>query len=151
MPDVVIVDTSVLLNVLNVPGYNDHHAEVLRRFEQFLTDGATLMLPLAVVFETGNHIADVPDGRNRRKFSELFREEVRKALRDESPWRLVPLPDTEQVADWLESFPDCAMQGISLSDHSMIQLWEFLCDKLFQTRVLIWSMDYKLRACDRKP
>ena len=151
MSDVVIVDTSVLLNVLNVPGCNDHHAEVHRQFERFLTDGATLMLPLAVVFETGNHIADVPSGGDRRRFALLFRDEVRKALREEAPWHLVPLPDASHLTAWLESFPDQAVQRISLSDHSMIQLWKSLCKKLFDTRVLIWSMDDKLRACDRKP
>ena len=57
MSDVVIVDTSVLLNLLNVPQHNDHRDLEVQQFKQFVQTGASLLLPIAVVFEAGNHIA----------------------------------------------------------------------------------------------
>lgn len=151
MADVVIVDTTVFLNLLNVPEWNDDREDVYRKFRQFFDAGATLFLPLATVFETGGHIADAKDGGNRRRFAQLFCEEVDKALRRESPWVLVPPPDVVLLAKWLHLFPDYAMQRISLSDLSQIELWQSLCKKLFGTRVLIWSLDEDLLGYDRKP
>ena len=151
MGDVVIVDTSVLLNLLNVPEFNDDREDIYRQFQHFLKAGATLLLPLATVFETGDHIADVKDGGNRRRFAEAFCEEATKALEGKAPWVLVSPPDNSQLAAWLDRFPDCSMRKISLSDLSLMELWESQCKKLFGTRVLIWSLDKHLVACDRKP
>ena len=151
MSDVVIVDTSVLLNLLNVPEYNDDREAVFEQFEELVKTGATFFLPLATVLETGGHIADVRDGRRRRRSAEVFRERVTEAINGKAPWRLVPLPDANELAEWLESFPERAMQGISLSDLSQMKLWESLCRKLFGIRVRIWSLDEHLRGYDRKP
>ena len=66
MPPIIIVDTSVLLNVLDVPGFNQDRNAVLDEFGELVDAGASLLLPMGAVFETGNHIADVRDGRQRR-------------------------------------------------------------------------------------
>ena len=66
MSDIVIVDTSVLLNVLDVPAFNQHRREVFAQFNELLDSGASFLLPMAAIFETGDHIADLPDGRRRR-------------------------------------------------------------------------------------
>ena len=63
MPPIVIVDTSVLLNVLDVPGFNRDRGTVLDRFEELVDDGANLLLPMGAVFETGNHVAHLPGGQ----------------------------------------------------------------------------------------
>ena len=151
MSDVIIVDTTVLLNILNVPEHNDHRDSVYQDFERFVQAGATLMLPLGTVFETAGHIVNVKTGGNRRRYAEEFCKTVTEALNERAPWRLVSPPDTNQVAKWLESFPDCAMGEISLSDVSQIQLWKTQCKKLFGIRVRIWSLDQHLRGYDRKP
>ena len=36
---------------------------------------------MAVIYETGNHIAQLSDGRNRRRFAEVFIKEVTKAIK----------------------------------------------------------------------
>ena len=148
--DVVIVDTSVLLNLLDVPQHNGQRDLVVQQFKQFVQGGASLLLPIAVVFETGNHIADLADGGNRRRYATVLCEEVDKALRNKAPWVLVPPPDDSQLAKWLDRFPDCAMREINLKHLSLMELWESQCKKLFGTRVLIWSRDNKLKACDRQ-
>ena len=57
MSDIVIVDTSVLLNVLDVPAFNQDRAEVFERFGELLDADANFLLPMAAIFETGDHIA----------------------------------------------------------------------------------------------
>ena len=105
MSDIVIVDTSVLLNVLDVPAFNQHRVEVFARFEELLDADASFLLPMATIFETGDHIADLTDGRQRRRFAEIFRHRIRQALEGEAPWVPIRFPDSRQLSEWLESFP----------------------------------------------
>ena len=151
MPPVIIVDTSVLLNVLNVPGFNQDRHAVLDEFGELVDAGANLLLPMGAVFETGNHIADVPDGRQRRSRAELLRDRVREALAGRAPWALLPLPDTEQLMEWLNSFPDSAMRREGMVDLSIIKAWERTCALHPGRRVRVWALDQHLAAYDRMP
>ena len=150
MGDLVIVDTTVFLNLLNVPEFNDDRDCVFRQFKQFVKANATLILPLATILETAGHITQVKTGGNRRRYAELFCEEVRKAARREAPWVLVSTHDSTKLEAWLNAFPDCAMREISLCDVSLIELWKSTCQKRLATRVLIWSLDDHLKGYDRK-
>lgn len=92
MSDIVIVDSSVLLNVLDIPGFNQHRDDVLERFGQLVDAEDHLLLPLAAVIETGDHVADLRDGRERRRYAERFRDCIHEALRDEAPWTPIEFP-----------------------------------------------------------
>lgn len=151
MPEVIVVDTTVLLNVLDVPGRNQHRDDVLERFGEVTEGGASLLLPMAAVYEAGNHIAKLADGHQRRRFAGIFCDQVRGALNGEAPWVLVPLPNSDQLAKWLEDFPDCAMREVGMSDLSMIKAWEEACSRNPSRRVRIWSLDAGLQGYDRRP
>lgn len=151
MPSIVIVDTSVLLNVLDVPGFNQRRATVLDRFEELVNAAANLLLPMGAVFETGNHVAQLADGRKRRRYAEVYRDRVREALAGRAPWTLVPGPDTDQLADLLGSFPESAMQGVGMVDLSIVKVWERACARHPRRRVSIWSLDHHLAGYDRHP
>lgn len=60
-----LVDTSILLNILNVPDKNEHREEVFAAFQEKIKAGETFFLSLATVIETGNHIGHLPDGNSR--------------------------------------------------------------------------------------
>ena len=80
MPQVVISDTTVLMNVLDIPTFNQNREATLDRFQELIDAGADLLLRLGTVFEAGNHIAQLSDGRRRRRYAELLRDQVREAL-----------------------------------------------------------------------
>lgn len=101
MSAIVILDTSVFLNVLDVPGRNQDRAGVIRRLRAFHGARAQLLLPLAAVIETGNHIARLPDGRQRRRYAASFAAEVRKAVDGEAPWRATVPPEEDEILRWL--------------------------------------------------
>ena len=70
MSDIVLLDTSVYLNVLDVPGFNQDRDEILDEFAVRVESGDYFLLPMATIWETGDHIADLTDGRLRRQFAQ---------------------------------------------------------------------------------
>lgn len=121
---ICIVDTSAFCNILDVPGRNQARDRALTELEAFLEEDHTLLLPLAVVYETGNHIAHVGDGGRRRQAALRFVEEVRKAIDGNSPWTPTPIPDQQETLGWLDEFPNNAMREIGLADLSIIKEFE---------------------------
>ena len=154
-PHVVIVDTSVLLNLLDVPGRNQDRDAVLGQFGELSDAEVNLLLPIAAIFEAGNHIAQLSDGRQRRDHAQRFSARVREALNGQAPWTVTPLPSTTQeLADWLNwlnDFPEFAMREVGMGDLSIVKAWESACAKHPQHRVSIWSLDQDLACYDRAP
>lgn len=151
MPQVVIVDSSVFLNILNVPGFNQNYQPIIDRFGILLQENASFLLPIATVFQTGDHIADLADGGQRRRCALVFREQVRKALTRQAPWRTIPFPDGRQLNEWIGDFPNSAMRGPSFSNLSIIKSWEDTCALNPNLRVRIWSLNRHLEGYDRIP
>jgi hypothetical protein len=151
MSAVAIVDTWILTNVLDIPQRNQDREAVLARFEREIQAKTNLLLPMAAIVETGNHIAHIPDGRVRRQRAELFVAQVRQALEGTAPWTPLPFPDKATVLSWLDGFPDMAMCEIGIADHSMIELWKQQCARFPERRVFIWSVDGHLSGHDRAP
>jgi hypothetical protein len=149
MSAIVLVDTSVLLNVLDVPGMNADRAKVLADFERLVDEGHHLFMSMAAVFEAGNHIAQLADGRQRRRLAQRFVTAVQAALNDQAPWKPMRFPDPDRVASWLDEFPDAAMRGLGMGDLSMVEEWRALCGQFPLSRVRIWSLDGDLAAHDR--
>ena len=148
---VVIVDTGIFLNLLNVPAYNQHSNAVRECFGEFAKKRADFELPIATVIESGNHIAQLSNGGDRRRFAETFSRQVRRALEAESPWTLTPLPNETQLHEWLAGFPDAAMRELSLGDLSIVEAWKAACQRRPFRRVRIWSLDEGLQGHDRIP
>jgi predicted nucleic acid-binding protein len=151
MSAIVIVDTSVLLNILNVPGRNERRVEVLAELGGLIETGDHLFIPMAAIVEVGNHIAQLGNGAQRRAAAERFVAEVRKALADEAPWKPINFPSNQEVLVWVDAFPDAAMQGLGMGDLSIKKEWEDLCAKYRMSRVRVWTLDDDLAGLDRLP
>lgn len=151
MSSVVILDTSVFCDIVEVPGRSQRKETTLRRLATLIEKGSTLLLPLAAVYETGNHIAQVKDGGSRRRAAERFVTQVRGALAGDAPWTPTPFPDTDTMHQWLDEFPDRAMEGVGIADLSMIRVFETQCHLNRTRRVWIWSHDSHLSSYDRRP
>lgn len=160
MSAIVLLDTSVYLNILDVPNNNQDRETVFSFFEKMVNDDALFLLPMATIWETGNHIADLPDGGRRRRFAQVLVEDVTKAMEGRLPYQSTYFPDREEFLKWLSDFPSYAgrnksvkktREGVSLADMSMIKEWERTCAKNPMRRVLIWSLDSDLMGYDRNP
>ena len=152
MSMIVLLDTTIYLNVLNVPGRNQNRADVFREFEQKIKNCDTFLLPFPVILEAGNHIARIADGQGRRAYASKMVADVKEALDGKTPYRPSSFPERAQFVTWLDDFPDWAMSnGSSLTDLSIRNEWKNTCDKHPFSRVQIWSLDAHLSSYDRPP
>lgn len=145
-----IVDTSIFCEILRVPNKSQQPDVVMGQLLDHINAGVTLLLPIATILETGNHIAQNGDGNLRRTTAIRFVQEVRKAISDDAPWTISrPLFDRENLSRYLDQFPDCAMRGTGLGDLSIIEEFEYQCRLHPHGHVFIWSLDEHLRGYDR--
>jgi predicted nucleic acid-binding protein len=149
MSAIVIVDTTVLLNIMDVTDRNQHRAAVLNKLGTLIEAGDHLFIPMAAIVEVGNHIAHVKNGAFRRAAAERFVKEVRSALLNEAPWKPINFPSNQEVLSWLEAFPDSATRGIGMGDLSIKKEWEELCSRHRMSRVWVWTLDSDLAGLDR--
>jgi hypothetical protein len=148
------------LNVLDVPAFNQDRKTILYDFKKYINGRCSFILPMATIWETGNHIADLAAGGNRFKYSQKFVQDVTNALSGNTPYTATHFPDREEFLNWLSDYPEYAKtnkssthrrEGTSLSDLSIIKEWENMKKKTAQRRVLIWSLDTDLQAYDYTP
>lgn len=97
MAEVVFVDTSVLLNLLAVPGKNSDRDALTAEFKAAASAGVLLIIPIAAVVEVGNHIAQLADGTVRRDRATSFTDFLRKSIDGAAPWVV-------SGASWNETF-----------------------------------------------
>jgi len=148
---ICIVDTSVFCNILEVPNLCQEREQVLQRLEELIDEGATLLLPLATIYETGNHIAQNGDGRQRRSAAERFGEQVDLALQGENPFTPTDINEEDELRQWLAQFPDYAQQEVGFDDMSIVEAFHDECERHPSRRVFIWALDDDLSSYDREP
>ncbi|WP_392476953.1 hypothetical protein [Nostoc sp. C110] len=154
MSSICLIDTSVFLNLLNVPNCNQERELVEQNFGEYVELDFTFLLPMATILETGNHIAQNGDGRMRRTTAIRFVEQVKAAFNGEAPWQPTAFPDTTEIMLWIDQFPDLAgknkapdkQEGTSFGDLSIIEEFNKLCKRFPMREVFIWSLDTDLQS-----
>lgn len=146
---ILLIDTSVFLNILNVPNRNQDYDRIMESFKNYVELNCDFVLPLATVIETGNHIAQNGDGEQRRRFAMKFCQQVEMALNGEAPYRISPFEKPQEMLLWLNEFPDLAgknkspdkKEGTSFGDLSIIKEFDKMCQRHSTQEVMIWSLD----------
>lgn len=156
MAEVVFVDTSVLLNLLDVPGKNSDHRQLAMEFKKLATDNVTFVIPIAAVIEVGNHIAQLSSGDLRLDRARRFAGYLRSSLAGEAPWVV-------SGASWNEDFlrrlvdghgTRPGLEGLCLTqvgsgDASILhELDRFRgrVDLPSQLPIRLWTLDAQLKA-----
>ena len=147
---VVIVDTSIFMNVLNVRGFNQHRNAVIVDFKQRIDRNESLILPLAAIIEAGNHIAQL-HGNWRRHFAQHFTRQVAMMIDGEAPWVAARSIEAADLRRWINEFADHAMRGLGIADVSIIDEYERQCALNPQRIVEIWALDQHLAGYRREP
>ncbi|GHJ35951.1 hypothetical protein [Streptomyces sp. TS71-3] len=113
---VEFVDTSILCNLLAVPGKCQDREKVIGelRSKREARD-CDLLLPVTAVIETGNHIAQLEDGHSRRTCAERFAAVLRTVVEGKAPWAL---NEVEWDAAHLSALIEGGNTGSSLVEHA---------------------------------
>lgn len=108
----------------------------------------TLILPLATIIETGNHIAHIGSGNVRREKANLLSEFLLKTANGEAPWEYygkeLSADDLIHIAN---NFPDMAMAQTGIGDLSIIRAFEKYKETVPAIgTIMIWSIDAHLKS-----
>jgi hypothetical protein len=148
---ICLIDTSILCELLQIPNRCESFEEVEAEMGRKIEAGHLLLLPMSAIIETGNHIGQNGDGRQRRKAATDFVALIEQAIRGKTPFTPTPFFESEDLLEWLGEFPDWAARGSGLADLTILKEFERQCALNRQRRVYIWSKDQHLFSCDRRP
>ncbi|AGF73566.1 hypothetical protein [Corynebacterium halotolerans] len=119
MRNVIFLDTSVVCNIIPVPGLDQNSEEIKLEMANQMKSGTDFILPITTVIETGNHIAQVPNGDLRRTTAERFRSTLQMVIEGKAPWILHDIPWDK---DFLMRFLAGAGTGSTYVEHATSQV-----------------------------
>lgn len=143
---VLILDTSVLCCWLEVPGKEEagpvgdrwDHARISALLEVEMAMHSTLVLPMATLIETGNHIAQAPSHRHNR--AQKLCACIRQAAEAESPWAAFtdqsPLWQPERLKELSKTWPPLANAGLTIGDTTIKDVAEHYAKGGYEVEIL---------------
>lgn len=147
---ICLIDTSIFCELLGVPNRCENLAEISAEMDAKNERRESFLLPVSTILETGNHIGQNGDGRQRREAALRFVRTVEQAVRGETPF--LPTRFFRQVLlNWIDDFPDWAGRGSGLGDLTILKEFEHQCERHRGRRVYIWSTDRHLSSYRREP
>lgn len=146
--NVRFIDTSVMMNLLEVPGRCADSQMIKDEFRQIIDNKEVLILPIATIIETGNHIAHISNGNSRRTIASKFGEFLRKTAEGEAQWKLYGIElDKEGLVYLADHIEENAMQQVGVGDMSIIHEYEqYKSNTPGIGRIMIWSTDRHLQG-----
>lgn len=147
MSRVSFIDTTVLCNLVPVPGRDQNADEVKRDMAERMRQQERFILPITSVIETGNFIGQVADGRLRRRTAEKLDQILRLICEGKAPW---VLHDVAWDRKFLGQMLDGADTSTSYIEHAVNQLGagdlciineRFQYQQRSQIRAAIWTFD----------
>lgn len=146
--NVRFIDTSIMLNLLEVPGSCSEKEKVKQEWAEVLKNKETLIMPIATIIETGNHIAHISNGNARHTVTEKFKEFLEKTAEEKAPWTLygngLDKEEIRYVADHLNEF---TKNCIGIGDMTIIYAFEkYRKEQPAIGTIMIWSTDSHLSA-----
>ena len=137
----ILIDTSVMLEILNVPDKSNVHDDVIAEFKKKADAGCSFFIPLATIVETGNHIAQNGDGNQRLECARNFVKLIEKSLDGYAPFKILRFFNQDELRGWLQEFPDSAMRGKSFGDFSIQKDLARLHELNPREDISIWALD----------
>jgi hypothetical protein len=146
MNKVLIIDTSILCVWLKIPKMETCGAapnqwdfvRVDQLIEEEKSRNTTLVLPLATILETGNHIAQA--GSRRYETAQALAKIMTEAADVKSPWAAFTdqsvLWEAEGLKKLASEWPDLATQKISIGDATIKTVAEYYHERGVEVDIL---------------
>ncbi|MCD8021777.1 MAG: hypothetical protein LUF30_01905, partial [Lachnospiraceae bacterium] len=145
--NVHFIDTSVFAVLLQIPGFNEERREELfKELKRITADREVLILPFATIIESGNHIAHIAEGHQRRETARRFVDCIEKTVDGEAPWTYYGEQMTpEELRIMCKDFVSYAQRKEGFGDLSIVRAYErYKEDTPAVSRIRIWSLDKHL-------
>lgn len=154
MKKVVIIDTSVLCCWIGVQRKETcgtdsdvwDKSRVDSELSKEIKEGATFVLPLASIIETGNHIAQAPE--QRYEHAQVLAELINQAADHSSPWAAFTDQSTlwneKGLKDLAKEWPKLADSKFSIGDATIKNVAEYYAQ--MGNNVEILTGDARLKA-----
>lgn len=159
MKKVLIFDTSLLCCYLSVPGKETcgtgneewNKEKVQKLIDDELGKNDVLVLPLASIIETGNHIAQAAN--DRYTIANALAELIKKTAQNETPWAAFTDQNTlwspESLKKLSEYWPNLASQKLSIGDATIKDVADYYSQMGF--KVIILTADRQLKSYEPLP
>lgn len=144
--NVLIMDTSFLCCLLQVPGKETcgkltdiwDNKRVNEYIDNKIDEGATLVLPLASIIETGNHIAQAP--ASIYDLAKRLSEIIKNAADEVSPWAAFTaqgqLWERDGLIKLANDWPTLATQRLTIGDASIKMVADYYSRIGFSVEIL---------------
>lgn len=117
-----------------------------------IASNSTLVLPLATLIETGNHIAKC--NGDRFEVAQRFCEVLRHSIDSKHPWAAFSeqseLWNSQMLAELADKWPEQAAGKVSLGDATIIEVANYYAKAFSNREVEIFTGDYGLKSYERK-
>jgi len=160
MRKIIVFDTSIYCVWLNIPGFgNCGHDDDLWDFQRIddkiseeIENDSTLVLPLATIIETGNHLSQC--NGDRYTLAQHFCELLRKSVDNENPWAAFSeqgdLWNDESLRALATNWPELAVQRISLGDATIKDVAEYYSKIGYEVEILTCDQGLKAYEPERE-
>lgn len=152
MGTISFIDTSILCNLVPVPGFDQQRKEVTDEMTRRLNDGEEFILPITSVIETGNHIAQLSSGSARRAAASKLDALLRFVCAGQTPWVLHDvawnrafLQKLLDGADTATSYIEHAQAGVGAGDLCILTERQAFSERS-RIPADIWTLDGGLSA-----
>lgn len=158
-----VVDTGYLLELYRVPDHSDEASslEIKRRLAAALETKSEFYVPVPVLFELGNHIANMKKsgGRARADLAARLRNDIVTSCESREPWVITAFGSENVAVDFSEALlayctgfaEEFAAASVGLTDVAVIREAEhlkrrFKSDGSRKYKIHIWTRDGKVKA-----
>ena len=155
---VELLDTSILLEILDVPQEADEHEEVLKELDGKAVRGVTLLVSITAVVEAGDHVGNIKDGAARRSCALRLSKLIAATLDPQRPWKFEPVSWDEPLLRALVEpiFPEVVPTLVESLSQKYLQMGDLLIVGEFErlrrnldpsvVDVDVWTKDANLRG-----
>lgn len=143
---VLIIDTNILCVYLKVPYMDDagptndkwNYERVSNKIIEEITNKTVLVLPMATLIETGNHIAQA--NGDVYSIAQDLANIIKKVANEEEPWAAFTfqseLWNEENLIKLADEWPDLAAQKLSIGDTTIKNVAKYYSDAGYQVEIL---------------
>lgn len=146
MRKIIVIDTNILCVWLQVPGKNtcgsDNDQWDKTRVDPILQEEETaktiFVLPLAVIIETGNHVAQASERRYETALK--LADIMKKTAESQTPWaaftKQSELWNADSLKQLADEFPEFAKQKLAFGDATIKSVAEFYARSGYEVQIL---------------